>query len=179
VKRVAVYCGSSEGHDPRYAELGSKFGELLAQNRLELVYGGASIGVMASIANATLKGKGEVWGIIPESIANLELAHDGVTHLEVVSSMHVRKKRMYDLADAFVAFPGGMGTLDELCEIITWAQLQFHKKPIFIMNCYGYYDSFIEHLKRMVDEGFMSEEHLKLIEVVTEPEEIINGCLSI
>lgn len=163
MKKMAVFCGSSTGKGEGYLKLGSDLGHLLAQKNWGLVYGGASVGVMGSMANAILEKNGHIWGVIPQSLVDWEVAHQDLDRLEVVDSMHRRKQRMYDLSDAFLAIPGGMGTLDELCEIITWAQLKHHEKPIYLLNFDGFFDHLIRHFQHCEAQGFLSLDHLSLI----------------
>lgn len=174
MKKMAVFCGSSKGNKPTYCEEAKKIGELFFKHQWGLVYGGASVGVMGAIADSILNKKGEVWGVIPQSLVQWEVAHQGLQRLEVVDSMHQRKQRMYDLSDAFLAIPGGMGTLDELCEIVTWAQLRYHQKPIYIYNADGFFNHLWKHLEHCVQEGFLSQEHLKLLSVINSLEELEN-----
>lgn len=172
MKKLAVFCGSSAGRDESYLELARELGHLLAQKSWGLVYGGASVGVMGAMADALLEKKGHVWGVIPQSLVDWEVAHENLEKLEVVDSMHNRKKRMYDLSDAFLAIPGGMGTLDELCEIITWAQLEHHRKPIYLLNYNGFFDHLIRHFEHCEAEGFLSREHLQLINCLDQIEDL-------
>ena len=143
--RLCVYCGSSPGHDPSYRKAARALGgELLARD-LGLVYGGASVGLMGTIADTVIEGGGEVIGVIPEALQDREVAHAGLTDLQVVDSMHDRKRRMVDLADGFVALPGGLGTLEELFEVLTWAQLGLHDDPCGLLNVEGFYDGVVAH----------------------------------
>jgi uncharacterized protein (TIGR00730 family) len=153
--RICVFCGSRMGASPLYREAARGFGTLLAERGLGLVYGGGRVGLMGTLADAVLAAGGSVWGVIPRALADLEVAHAGLTDLAVVGSMHERKARMADLADAFVALPGGLGTLDELFEIWTWFQLGIHGKPIGLLNVGGYFDSLLAFLNRTVEEGFV------------------------
>lgn len=175
MKKICVFCGSSDFVSDSYKKAGREFGKLLAQNQIGLVYGGASVGIMGEIAEGTLEKDGKVWGVIPQSIVDLEVAHDGLTDLYIVDSMHERKKKMYDISDAFFCLPGGWGTLDELCEIVTWAQLHFHFKPCYVINQNGFFDHFLKHLEFACTEGFMKKEHLKLIRVFETYEEALEN----
>ena len=141
MKRVCVYCGSSPGIKPEYREAARVLGQELARREIGLVYGGASIGMMGEIADTVLGNGGEVIGVMPQALINKEVSHPGLTELKVVKSMHERKATMADLSDGFIALPGGLGTVEELFEILTWAQLGFHTKPIGLLNVLGYYDS--------------------------------------
>lgn len=172
--KVCVFCGSSPGKNPAYLNLATSIGKGLAEKGHELIYGGASIGVMGKMADSALDAGGKVHGIMPTKLVNMEVAHKGLTSFEEVEDMHVRKAKMYQEADAFVALPGGMGTLDELCEIITWAQIAYHNKPIFIVNYGGFYDLFIDHLRHVVNEGFMADNHMNLISVVDDIDQIFD-----
>ena len=165
MKKVCVFCGSSEGKNSDYIEIARELGEEIGKRELGLVYGGASIEVMGALADGVLKKNGKVWGIIPQSIVDLEVGHEKISHLEVVNSMHQRKERMYELSDAFVAMPGGMGTLDEFFEIFTWAQLKFHEKKILLFNLNGFFDHLIAHIEYANKEGFVSDQDVALIDV--------------
>ncbi|TNF00890.1 MAG: TIGR00730 family Rossman fold protein [Deltaproteobacteria bacterium] len=173
MKKLCVFCGSAPGKGEQYIESAKNLGESLQKNQIGLVYGGASVGVMAAVADACLAGGGKVWGVIPESLVKWEVAHDNLTDLLVVDSMHERKQKMYDLSDAFVALPGGFGTLDELCEILTWAQLKYHAKPIYLLNENGFYDYLLKHFHHINDEGFLREGHLDLVIEVKSVEELM------
>ena len=162
MKKICVFCGSSSGKSENYVADASSLGEMMAKKEIGLVYGGASIGVMGAVANGCLENGGSVWGVIPQSIIDLEVGHQNLTGLEVVDSMHTRKARMYELSDAFFALPGGMGTLDELCEIITWAQLGYHAKPCYVINKDGFFDYLLRHFRHANEEGFLSDEHMNL-----------------
>jgi uncharacterized protein (TIGR00730 family) len=157
---VCIYCGSGTGNDQAYAAAARETGALLAQRGITLVFGGGSVGLMGVAANAALAAGGKVIGVIPRGLRTEELAHEGVSHMFVVDSMHARKQKMVDLADAFVALPGGIGTLDELFETWTWLQLGIHAKPIGLLNVAGYYDPLIDFLHRMSREGFLKPVHL-------------------
>lgn len=175
MSRLCVFCGSKNGKGDRYLELARRLGSLLAKQKICLVYGGAQVGVMGAIADACLANNGEVIGVIPKSLMEWEVGHQGLSELVVVESMHERKARMYDLADGFVAIPGGMGTLDELCEIMTWAQLEYHRKPIYVLNDYGFYDNLLNHFDLAVKEGFLTQEHRDLIKVIEGTEALIEA----
>lgn len=150
-----------------------EFGALLARERLGLVYGGAKVGLMGTVADAALAGGGEVIGVLPRALQERELAHTGLTKLHVVGSMHERKALMADLADAFVALPGGFGTLDEFCEVLTWAQLGIHQKPCGLLNVNAYYDGFLAQTAACVRGGLMRAEHAALVLVATEPSDLL------
>lgn len=163
MKNICVFCGSGSGKGDHYTEMAKSLGEELANRNMGLVYGGASIGVMGAVADGCLDAGGKVFGVIPQSIIDLEVGHAGLSQLEVVDTMHDRKARMYDLSDAFFALPGGMGTLDELCEIVTWAQLQYHAKPCYVINYNGFFDALMNHFKYINQQGFLSDAHLELV----------------
>jgi uncharacterized protein (TIGR00730 family) len=160
--RVCVFCGSASGVDPVFAAAARSFGRLLAARGTALVYGGGHVGLMGVLADAVLVAGGNVIGVIPERLAARELAHHGLTELHVVPSMHERKAKMASLADAFVALPGGLGTLDELFEIWTWAQLGFHAKPIGLLDVAGFFAPLLELTRHMVDQGFVRAPQLEL-----------------
>jgi uncharacterized protein (TIGR00730 family) len=168
MKRVCVNCGSSPGFDPIYAEVARKLGSTLASQRLELVYGGADVGLMGEVANAVLQAGGTAIGVIPQFLVD-KVSHKGLSRLHVVSTMHERKQMMLDLSDAFIALPGGFGTLEEVAELLTWAQLGFHSKPVGMMNVAGYFDPFLSFLDRAVTEGFIKQEHRDMLFVSDDP----------
>ena len=155
IRSVCVYCGSNAGSRPVYAERAMVLGTRLAQQGLALVYGGGNVGLMGIVADAALAAGGEVIGVIPEQLVGWEVAHRGVTRLEVVANMHERKARMFDLSDAFVALPGGFGTLDEMFEMLTWRQLGIGDKPCAFLDVDGFYEPLVAMMDRMVAEGFL------------------------
>ncbi len=163
MQRICVFCGSSSGVRPVYTTAANAFGTLLAQHGLGLVYGGGRVGLMGVVADAVLAAGGEVIGVIPEFLFQKELEHRGASDLRVVGSMHERKAMMADLADGFVALPGGYGTLDEFCEILTWAQLGLHRKPCGLLNVDGYYTAFLSFLDHASGEGFVQPLYRGLI----------------
>ncbi|MGV6852694.1 MAG: LOG family protein [bacterium] len=163
MKTVCVYCGSSCGRNPAYIEAAKKLGQQLAEHGIRLVYGGASIGIMGAVADAVLAHGGQVTGIIPDALKIDEVFHPGLTELHVVDSMHTRKKMMADLSDGFIAMPGGFGTMEELFEILTWAQLGFHRKPSALLNIANYYDDLITFIAHTSNEGFVSSEHANML----------------
>ena len=173
MKKICVFCGSSSGKSNRYTEEARELGKTLAKSNIGLVYGGASIGVMGAVADGCLDNGGQVWGVIPKSIIDLEVGHQNLTNLEVVEDMHQRKARMYELSDAFFALPGGMGTLDELCEIITWAQLLYHEKPCYVVNTGGFFDNLLRHFEFINKEGFLSDKHFKLFKATESYQEAL------
>jgi len=173
MKSLCVFCGSNSGNDPQFVLEGCRWARLMVEQGLTVVYGGASIGLMAMVANEALQSGGKVLGVIPAALFPKEIPHRGLTELHVVATMHERKQRMYDLSDGFVALPGGLGTLDELFEILTWAQLGLHRKPCGILNIRGYFDPLLEFLRRAVKEGMMRPEHLDLCVVDPSPEALL------
>lgn len=172
--RICVYCGSSPGREKKYIEGAVKLGQILVQRNIELVYGGASVGVMGAVADAVLQNGGQVTGIIPEDLVQKEVAHNGLTDLQVVASMHERKAAMADISDGFIALPGGLGTMEELFEMLTWAQLGFHRKPIGILNIGGYYDYLSKFLDHTVEEQFVKKNHRSMLMVKKDPEELLD-----
>lgn len=173
IKRVCVYCGSGTGHDSRYAEQARALGKGLASRGIELVYGGGSIGLMNVVADAVLNNGVNVHGVIPENL--MISAHSNLTALHVTNTMHERKAMMMELSDAFIALPGGFGTIEELLETVTWFQLKLHAKPVIILNMEGYYDKLIEFLDHAVREGFLRKENRELLYIATSVVE----CLSL
>lgn len=169
MRRVCVFCGSSFGTDPAFRQAARQLGGLLAERRLELVYGGGNVGLMGELANSTLAHGGHVIGVIPSSLAARELAHSGLPDLRIVDSMHERKAVMADLADAFIALPGGLGTLEEFCEILTWAQLGFHAKPCGLLSIAEYFRPLLTFLQQAVDSAFLRAEHLRMVLVDDHP----------
>lgn len=157
LKKICVYCGSSNGKNPAYKQAAALLGQAMQQRGIGLVYGGATVGIMGAVANAVLEAGGEVIGVIPKSLAVKELAHQQLTELHVVESMHERKAMMAELSDGFIALPGGWGTLEELFEILTWAQLGFHKKPCGLLNIEGYYDGLFDFLDNAFEQQFVNE----------------------
>jgi uncharacterized protein (TIGR00730 family) len=174
MQRVCVFCGSSSGSDPAFAAAAIEFGTMLARDGLGLVYGGARVGLMGTVADAVLAAGGEAIGVLPRALQERELAHTGLTQLHVVGSMHERKQMMADLADAFVALPGGFGTLDEFCEVLTWAQLGIHRKPCGLLNVNNYYDGFLAQTAACVRGGLMRPEHAALVLIATEPADLLS-----
>jgi len=172
---LCVFCGSSTGDDPAFSAAARAFGRTLARRGTALVYGGGHVGLMGVIADAVLAEGGRVIGVIPEKLAERELAHTRLTELIVLATMHERKAKMASLADAFVALPGGLGTLDELFEIWTWAQLGFHDKPIGLLNVRGFFSPLLELTAQMVREGFVREQNLELVLTDDDGERLLAG----
>jgi len=168
---VAVFCGSKMGR-PQDQKMATMLGEYLATHHHQLIYGGASVGIMNAVAEGTLSKGGTVIGIMPKVLVDMEVSHKRLTKLHAVSNMHERKQMMYDLSDLFIAIPGGMGTLDEFCEIVTWHQIGIHKKKCILFNFDGFYDHFVAHLKQVTDAGFMHENAMRAIIVVNTLEEL-------
>lgn len=165
MRRICVFCGSRMGVRPVYREVAETLGQTLAERNVELVYGGGNVGLMGAVADACLAAGGKVVGVIPRALLEWEVGHEGLTRLEVVDSMHTRKARMAELADGFIALPGGLGTFEELFEILTWAQLGFHAKPVGLLNVDGYYSPLIQMLDRGIAEGFMKAENRGLLQI--------------
>ncbi|HVJ31492.1 MAG TPA: TIGR00730 family Rossman fold protein [Terriglobia bacterium] len=153
-KSICVYCGSSFGHSPRFAEIAADLGQEMARRGIRLIYGGGRVGLMGKVADAVMANGGQVTGIIPQHLEDDEVGHRGLTELKVVDSMHTRKRMMFDLSDAFVVLPGGSGTLDEAFEVITWRQLRLHDKPVVIVNIDGYWDKLIALFDHVIETGF-------------------------
>ena len=174
MKRITVFCGSSFGTDEIYKEQAALLGQTLAKQNIELVYGGANVGLMGVVADGCLNEGGKVIGVLPDFLRSKEIAHTGLTELILVESMHERKTKMNDLCDGVIALPGGFGTLDELFEMITWAQLGLHKKPIAILNINGFYDSLIELLQTMTDKGLLKEANQKMLLVSDDIEDLLD-----
>jgi uncharacterized protein (TIGR00730 family) len=173
MKAVCVYCGSSFGAKPVYNEAAQAFGRALVQADLGLVYGGGKVGLMGVIADTVMAEGGRAIGVIPELLVDKEVGHNGLTELHVVPDMHHRKKMMADLSDGFVALPGGAGTLEELFEVFTWAQLGYHRKPVGILNIDGFYDPLITLLEHTVSEGFMRQTYLDMLQIDNDPVALI------
>lgn len=178
MRRVCVYAGSSPGARPEFAAAARELGTLLAQRSIGVVYGGGNVGLMGALADAALAAGGEVIGVIPHSLAAKELAHVGVTQLHAVDTMHERKARMAAESDGFIALPGGIGTLEELFEALTWLQLGFHTKPIGLLNIAGYYDRLLAFLETMELERFIRPEHRTMLLVEHEPAPLLDRLLS-
>jgi uncharacterized protein (TIGR00730 family) len=174
LKRVCVFCGSSNGARAGYADAARAMGAALARRGVGLVYGGGRVGLMGIVADSVMAGGGAVVGVIPESMVSKEVAHQGLTELRIVGSMHERKALMADLADAFVALPGGYGTFEEFCEIVTWAQLGLHRKPCGLLNVEGYYDRLLSLFDHAVAERFVRSAHRALILEERQPERLLD-----
>jgi uncharacterized protein (TIGR00730 family) len=173
LQRVCVFTGSSPGGRVHYREAAEGFGRLLAERGIGLVYGGARVGLMGAVADATLTAGGTVIGVIPQALVDKEVAHTGLTELRVVSSMHERKATMAELSDAFVALPGGWGTLEEFFEVLTWAQLGLHRKACGLLNVAGYFDGLLAFADHAVDERFLRRENREMVLVAGEPAHLL------
>ncbi|MGZ5049789.1 MAG: LOG family protein [Methylobacter sp.] len=178
IHSICVYCGSSPGRLDAYASAAHALAEALVARDIRLVYGGAGIGIMGEVADRVLELGGEVVGVIPKALAHKEVAHANLTELHVTQSMHERKMRMAELADGFIALPGGIGTLEELFEIWTWAQLGFHQKPCGLLNVAGYYDALIQFLDHVRDEQFVKPLHRDILMVESEPDALLQRYLN-
>lgn len=176
--RICVFTGSSVGNDKAYADAASTLGRAIAANGHELVYGGASVGLMGVVADAVLNAGGRVTGVLPQALADLELAHPKLSELHIVGSMHERKLTMAEASDVFVAMPGGIGTLEEMFEVWTWTQLGIHSKPIGLLNVIGFFDPLVEFLNSVVEAGFVKQRHLDMVLVRERPDELLNSLLS-
>ena len=177
--RLCVFCGSSVGSNPAYAEAAVTLGSLLARRGIGLVYGGGNVGLMGVIADAALTAGGEVIGVIPKALADREVAHHGVTELRVVDSMHTRKAMMADLSDAFIAMPGGVGTFEEFFEAITWTQLGLHRKACGLLNVAGFYTPLAAFIDQAVSDGFIKPVHRAAIVVDDNPERLLDTLTTI
>jgi uncharacterized protein (TIGR00730 family) len=174
MKRICVFCGSSTGKDPAHAEAAKRLGATLARRGLELVYGGGTVGLMGTVANATLEAGGKVIGVIPRALQLRELAHVKLTSLHVTGSMHERKAKMAELSQGFIALPGGLGTLEEFAEIVTWAQLGIHSRPCGLLDVKGYYQPLVAFLDQAVQAGFVSPLHRELVMVESDAEVLLD-----
>jgi uncharacterized protein (TIGR00730 family) len=177
MKRICVNCGSSPGFDAAYMAMARRLGQALIDHQLELVYGGACVGLMGQVADAVLEAGGTVIGVIPRSFAH-KVSHSGLSELHVVDSMHERKAMMFELSDAFIALPGGFGTLEEIAELLTWAQLGLHAKPCGLINVGGYFDPLLAFLDQAVAKGFMKREHCDMLLIAQEPEDMLGRLAS-
>lgn len=173
-KSVCVFCGASNDVDKKFLDIGAEFGELLAKRDTTLVYGGGDCGVMGAVANSTMKHGGHVTGVFPVSLRNIENEHQNLTEIIIVNTMHERKQNMFDRSDAFIVFPGGFGTMDEMFEIITWKQLLLHDKPVIIFNYQGYWDPLVKLMHNIIENGFAKAEVATFFHVVDELEEIMD-----
>lgn len=174
MNRITVFCGSSFGTEEIYKEQATLLGQTLAKQNIELVYGGANVGLMGAVADGVLNAGGKAIGVLPNFLRSKEIAHQGLTELILVESMHERKTKMNDLCDGVIALPGGFGTLEELFEMLTWAQLGLHKKPIAILNINGFYDSLIELTETMVEKGLLKDVNQKMLLVSDNIDDLLD-----
>lgn len=175
IKSIAIFCGSSTGSNPNYEAKAKALGTYLGKNNYHLVYGGGNIGLMGAIANAALEAGGEVTGVLPHFLNRKEVGHVDLSKLILVDSMHERKQKIEQLSDAFIAMPGGFGTLEEVSEMLTWAQLGLHQKPIGLYNINGFYNPLLSQLDLMVNEGFLKAQNRAMVITGTEPEKLIRN----
>jgi len=178
IRRLCVYCGSALGARPAYRSAATRLGALLAGRGIELVYGGGHVGLMGAVADGALSAGGRVVGVIPRALMDRELGHRGIQDLRVVADMHERKMTMAGLSDAFIALPGGWGTMEELTEMLTWLQLGIHAKPIGLLNVDGYYDPLLAFVDRMIDERFVRSEHRALMSVAADGDALLEALLA-
>ncbi|WP_375740397.1 TIGR00730 family Rossman fold protein [Pseudomonas boanensis] len=174
LRSVCVFCGASPGAKPIYRETAALLGHTLAERGLTLVYGGGAVGLMGTVADAALAAGGKVIGVIPQSLMDAEIGHKGLTRLEVVDGMHARKARMAELSDAFIALPGGLGTLEELFEIWTWGQLGYHDKPLGLLEVNSFYDKLTDFLDHLVEERFVRDQHRGMLQVGGHPSTLLD-----
>ncbi len=174
MKHLCIFCGSSKGNDPVYENTALELAEIIVNQRLTMVYGGGSIGIMGVLADKILSLNGKVIGVIPKFLYDLEVGHDNVTELIIVESMHERKQKMAEISDGFLALPGGFGTLEEMGEILTWIQLKLIRKPIGLLNINGFYDQFLDMLDNMVAAGFLKKNNRDILLSSNDPGEIVN-----
>lgn len=173
INSLAVFCGSKTGVNPIFTEHALQLGKLLAENKIRLIYGGGSAGIMGIIADSVMAGGGNVTGVIPKILLEWEVQHRGITELIISDDMHERKKKIYSISDAAIILPGGFGTLDELFEIVTWNQLTIHDKQIYILNSGGFYNHLIKHIEVMKQEKFLYDEAIKRITIIDDPSELL------
>lgn len=173
MKSICVFCGSSLGHEPAFIEAAKNFGMLLAERNIHLVYGGANVGLMGTIANACLQKGGTVTGIMPKALVDMEVAHEGLTEIKIVETMHERKALMSEISDGFVSLPGGIGTLEETFEMLTWGQLGIHSKPVGLLNIMGFFDHLLKFLTIMVEQGFLLSQHLEMLQIDSDPQSLL------
>jgi uncharacterized protein (TIGR00730 family) len=174
-KSIAVFCGSKSGNNPLFEEHATKLGNLLAENKILLIYGGGNKGIMGAVANGVMNKNGQVIGIIPEALMGLEQHHEGISELIVVENMHIRKRMMYEKSDAAIILPGGFGTLDELFEMLTWNQLSIHDKKILLLNTEGFYDHLINHLTMLEERGFLYDPIWTRLTHHKNPEDLVHS----
>lgn len=178
MKRITVFCGSSPGFDPHFMEMAFALGATIASKGLGLVYGGANVGLMGAVADGALSKGGEVIGVLPKFLRNIELQHNGLTDLVLVDSMHERKTKMNDLSDGVIALPGGFGTMEEFFEMLTWGQLGLHQKPVALFNAFGFYDGLLEVIQNMVDKGFLKKINQEMVLVGNNASALVDHMIS-
>ncbi len=163
MKNITVYCGANPGNSPVFTEQAFALGKYMAEHKIGLVYGGGNVGLMGAVANGVVQNNGDAVGIIPQFLLDKELGHGGLTELIIVENMHQRKAKMYELCDGIIALPGGFGTMEELFEMLTWAQLGLHQKPIALLNTFGYYNSLLQFFDQMTEWGLLRPEHRSMV----------------
>ena len=173
--RIAIFCGSSAGNNIKYINVTKELGKFFALNNIDIVYGGGNVGLMGAIADSVMENGGKVYGVIPEKLKEKELAHKNITELKVVSNMHERKALMSEMADAYVVLPGGVGTLEEIFEVWTWAQLGFHKKACAFLNINGFYDKLFEVIEDMCEKQFLKQEYSDMLIKTDDQEELLKA----
>jgi uncharacterized protein (TIGR00730 family) len=173
IKSLCVYCGSSPGATPAYAQAARGLARAMVEQNISLVYGGGNVGLMGIIADEMMRLGGQATGVIPQALLKKELGHNGLTQLHIVKDMHERKAMMADLSDGFIAMPGGIGTLEELFEVFTWAQLGFHQKPIGLLNVEGFYDGLLQFIQHMVSQRFVKDEQAALLMAEAQAEDLL------
>jgi len=178
MKNIALFCGSSSGSNSQYSEEAKYLTGLLCENKINIITGGGHVGIMGVIADEAIRCGGYITGVIPQFLVDKEVAHQGLNNLITVNSMHERKQKIETLADGFIALPGGFGTLDELFEITTWAQLAIHQNPIGILNSGGFFDNIIAHIHHMVKEGFVAEAYLDMLVIESSPKTLLNRMMT-
>ena len=179
MKSVCVFCGAGKARNPVYNDRARELGNLIAERNLRLVYGGASVGLMGTVADGVLEKGGDVYGILPDFLFKKEVGHTGIQKLEIVDSMHIRKQKMYESSDAFIILPGGIGTLDEFFEVFTWSQLELHNKPIGLYNINNYFNKLLNFISETIAEGFFSEDILKKLNISTHGEELLDTLIEL
>lgn len=174
MKSICVFCGAGKARNPVYNDRARELGNLIAERNIKLVYGGASVGLMGTVADGVLEKGGDVYGILPDFLFKKEVGHTGIQKLEIVDSMHIRKQKMYESSDAFIILPGGIGTLDEFFEVFTWSQLELHNKPIGLYNINNYFNKLLNFISETIAEGFFSEDILNKLNISTHGEELLD-----
>ncbi|MCY4356756.1 MAG: TIGR00730 family Rossman fold protein [Gammaproteobacteria bacterium] len=178
LRSICIYCGSATGADTQYAAAARELSREIVKRNMRLVYGGASIGLMGVVADTVLEAGGDAIGVLPKNLFRKEVPHENLTRMILVDSMHERKAKMAELADGFIALPGGLGTLEELLEMLTWSQLKIHEKPCAMLNVSGYYDQLIEFLDHSVLQGFIRSAHREMLIIDSQPAVLLDACES-